>query len=53
MPVARAGGHKVRSFSANSRRNWFYPFVIARPAKWAVAIQMDCFVAPLLAMTVY
>jgi hypothetical protein len=31
----------------------FYTFVIARCAKRAVAIQLDCFVATLLAMTVY
>ena len=30
----------------------FQTFVIARCAKRAVAIQLDCFVAPLLAMTV-
>ena len=31
----------------------FYAVVIARCAKRAVAIQLDCFVASLLAMTVY
>jgi hypothetical protein len=31
----------------------FETFVIARCAKRAVAIQLDCFVATLLAMTVY